>query len=95
MQAIRKLEQLEQANLFIIPLDDARQWFRYHQLFADLLRQRLRLANADMADLYQRAAVWLDESGFHADNVLSWVPATQWLTWGFHVMPVFFLFVGI
>ncbi|MCP4428518.1 MAG: LuxR family transcriptional regulator, partial [Chloroflexi bacterium] len=37
------LERLEQANLFIIPLDESRQRFRYHHLFADLLRQRLRL----------------------------------------------------
>ena len=35
------LEYLEQANLFIVPLDDERQWYRYHQLFADLLRKRL------------------------------------------------------
>ena len=36
------LEDLERANLFIIPLDNERHWYRYHHLFADLLRQRLR-----------------------------------------------------
>ncbi len=36
------LEMLEHANLFIIPLDEERRWYRYHHLFADLLRQRLR-----------------------------------------------------
>jgi len=36
------LEYLEQANLFIVPLDDERRWYRYHHLFADLLRQRLQ-----------------------------------------------------
>ena len=36
------LEMLERANLFIVPLDDERRWYRYHHLFADLLRQRLR-----------------------------------------------------
>ena len=36
------LEYIERANLFIVPLDDERRWYRYHHLFADLLRQRLR-----------------------------------------------------
>jgi LuxR family maltose regulon positive regulatory protein len=36
------LEMLERANLFIVPLDEERRWYRYHHLFADLLRQRLR-----------------------------------------------------
>jgi LuxR family maltose regulon positive regulatory protein len=34
------LESLEAANLFIVPLDDERRWYRYHHLFADLLQQR-------------------------------------------------------
>ncbi|GAB4453329.1 MAG: hypothetical protein Kow0031_35610 [Anaerolineae bacterium] len=40
------LENLERANLFIVPLDDKRQWYRYHHLFADLLRQQLRQQQA-------------------------------------------------
>src|SRR5947209_8744775 len=40
------LEYLEHANLFIIPLDNERRWYRYHQLFAELLRQRLHLSMA-------------------------------------------------
>jgi LuxR family maltose regulon positive regulatory protein len=36
------LETLEAANLFIVPLDNERRWYRYHHLFADLLRQRLQ-----------------------------------------------------
>ena len=40
------LESLERANLFIVPLDNDRQWYRYHRLFADLLRQRLQQSNA-------------------------------------------------
>jgi LuxR family maltose regulon positive regulatory protein len=36
------LEQLERANLFIVPLDDARRWYRYHHLFVDVLRGRLK-----------------------------------------------------
>ena len=40
------LEYLERANLFIVPLDNERRWYRYHQLFADLLRQRLQQRSA-------------------------------------------------
>lgn len=40
------------------------------------------------------AAVWVDDSGFRADNILSSVPVTQWLTWGLQVMPIFFLVGG-
>jgi len=58
------LEQLEQANLFLIPLDDARQWYRYHHLFADVLRQRLqqRHAAADVANLHRRASTWYQQA---------------------------------
>ena len=55
------LEQLEQANLFLIPLDDERQWYRYHHLFAETLRYRLRLTEAALLpDLYYRASVWFE-----------------------------------
>ena len=40
------LEKLERANLFIVPLDNERRWYRYHHLFADLLRQRLHQSTA-------------------------------------------------
>ena len=42
------LEELERANLFIVPLDDERRWYRYHHLFADLLRQRLQQSGGDV-----------------------------------------------
>ena len=45
------LEYLEQANLFIVPLDNQRGWYRYHHLFADLLRQRLHQANDVLIEL--------------------------------------------
>src|SRR5690242_9755367 len=41
------LERLEEANLFLLPLDDERQWYRYHHLFAEMLRQRLQRAYPD------------------------------------------------
>jgi LuxR family transcriptional regulator, maltose regulon positive regulatory protein len=56
------LERLEQAHLFLIPLDDERQWYRYHQLFADVLRQRLQQIYPQMlVVLHQRAAAWHEQ----------------------------------
>ena len=58
------LEQVERANLFLVPLDDERRWWRYHHLFADLLRARLARERPDrVAELHQAAAVWCDEHG--------------------------------
>lgn len=53
------LEGLERENLFLEPLDDRREWFRYHRLFADFLRAELRRrCPDDVADLHRRAATW-------------------------------------
>jgi LuxR family maltose regulon positive regulatory protein len=65
------LEYLEHANLFIVPLDDERRWYRYHHLFADLLRQRLRQraassggdAQSHVNELHIRASRWYEEHG--------------------------------
>jgi LuxR family maltose regulon positive regulatory protein len=58
-----KLKALQQANIFIIPLDDEDHWFRYHHLFADLLKMRLQsgLSKAVLVELHQRAAVWYEQ----------------------------------
>lgn len=59
------LEMLERANLFIIPLDDERRWYRYHHLFVDLLRQRLRLTRPEhLHTLYRRASEWYEQNGY-------------------------------
>jgi LuxR family maltose regulon positive regulatory protein len=59
------LETLAQANLFILPLDDERHWYRYHHLFADLLRHRLQQTlPAQWPDLHRRAATWYEQHGF-------------------------------
>ncbi len=59
------LEMLETANLFIIPLDHKRAWYRYHHLFADLLHHRLRqLYPALEPDLHRRASQWYEAAGF-------------------------------
>ncbi len=58
------LEYLERLNLFIIPLDNVRQWYRYHSLFADLLRQQLGQKSDKQAitNLHQRASQWYEEN---------------------------------
>lgn len=58
------LNYLEQANLFLIPLDAERQWYRYHALFADFLRHRLRQESPDqLLTLSRRAAEWCEQHG--------------------------------
>ncbi len=56
------LEYLEHANLFIVPLDNERRWYRYHHLFADLLRQRLGKPK-EFAEFNLRASQWYEENG--------------------------------
>ena len=66
------LAYLDQANLFVIPLDQERQWYRYHHLFADLLRQRLQNKysknledkNFSIHQLHNRASKWYEAHGF-------------------------------
>lgn len=72
------LERLEQANLFIIPLDERREWFRYHHLFADLLRQRLRQDKVDTADVHQRAGEWHETNGYLQRAVNHYLAAGAW-----------------
>jgi len=58
------LETLDRANLFLVPLDDSRHWYRYHHLFADMLRAHLLDERADeVDDLHRRASRWYDENG--------------------------------
>jgi LuxR family maltose regulon positive regulatory protein len=56
------LENLEHANLFIVPLDSERRWYRYHHLFAELLRQRLGKPK-EFAEFHLRASQWHEENG--------------------------------
>jgi LuxR family maltose regulon positive regulatory protein len=58
------LEMLERANLFIVPLDTERRWYRYHRLFGDFLQRRLRSAQpALVPELYLRASRWYERQG--------------------------------
>ena len=64
------LEHLEHANLFTIPLDEERRWYRYHHLFADFLRARLQQTLPDqVGGLHRRAATWLAQHGLVVDAV--------------------------
>ena len=64
------LEYLERANLFIVPLDSDRQWYRYHHLFADLLRQRRRqtaVSSGGVDEDHLRASAWFEASGLEIE----------------------------
>jgi LuxR family maltose regulon positive regulatory protein len=72
------LEQAEQANLFLIPLDDERRWYRYHHLFADVLRSRLRQADPELyQELQRQASVWYEEQGLVEEAVQYALAATD------------------
>jgi len=67
-----RLAHLEQSNLFLVALDDERQWYRYHHLFAEVLRSQLQQQPAVVAELHRRASHWyehhqlFDEAVTHA-----------------------------
>jgi LuxR family maltose regulon positive regulatory protein len=65
------LEYLERANLFIVPLDDERRWYRYHHLFGELLRKRLgqNLVPGEIARLHIQASEWFEQNGFPSDAI--------------------------
>lgn len=72
------LERLEQANLFLVPLDDERHWYRYHHLFADVLRHRLQQQMPDrIPELHRRASIWYEQHGLHAEAVSHALSATD------------------
>jgi ATP/maltotriose-dependent transcriptional regulator MalT len=59
-----KLAELEQENLLLVPLDDRRQWYRYHQLFADVLQAHLLDEQPDdVPELHRRASTWYQQNG--------------------------------
>ncbi|MDA3940451.1 MAG: LuxR C-terminal-related transcriptional regulator [Spirochaetia bacterium] len=61
------LKYLEQLNMFIIPLDNERLWYRYHHLFAELLRQRLQHSMDDAAELHIRASQWYENNELYLE----------------------------
>jgi LuxR family maltose regulon positive regulatory protein len=64
------LEALDRANLFLVPLDDRRQWYRYHHLFADVLMARLHDEQPDrVPELHRRASDWYEHNGDRSEAI--------------------------
>lgn len=64
------LEYLEQSNLFVVAMDDQRGWYRYHQLFAELLQKELQNQHpALVSELHRRASMWYAQAGYLAEPV--------------------------
>jgi LuxR family maltose regulon positive regulatory protein len=75
----RVLQDLEQANAFVVSLDPARSWFRYHQMFADFLQLKLRRsAPGEIAGLHRSAGQWFTEHGYAAEAVRHAQAAQDW-----------------
>jgi LuxR family maltose regulon positive regulatory protein len=94
------LEELEQANLFLVPLDDERVWYRYHHLFADALRTRLaREAGPEaVATLHRRVSAWFGREGLLPEAIghaLAGGAAEDAATWIEALTPRLFATMGI
>jgi LuxR family maltose regulon positive regulatory protein len=75
------LNRLEHAHLFITALDEKHEWFRYHPLFADFLRQVQAEANpAEIPELHKRAALWLEQNG-NLNDAIQHALASQEVAW--------------
>jgi LuxR family transcriptional regulator, maltose regulon positive regulatory protein len=73
------LHTFEQANLFIVPLDQDRTWYRYHHLFSDLLRHRLRTTQTQSeALLHRRASEWHEAAGHLPEAIQHALSAADW-----------------
>ncbi len=64
------LDHLERNHFFVVALDDKRQWYRYHRLFADFLHHRLRLKYPNhVKELHQRASHWFEQNGLQSEAI--------------------------
>src|SRR5262249_20241268 len=74
------LECLERANVFVVPLDEERRWYRYHHLFGEMLRERLRrgASEAAIATLHRRASAWYEQQGLVVEAVQHALAAQEW-----------------
>ena len=77
------LREIETSNLFLVPLDGKRQWYRYHHLFAELLRHELRVDQPELeADVHRRAAAWMLEEGLQSEAITHLLRAEDYSTAG-------------
>jgi len=74
------LERLDQANMFIVPLDQSRTWYRYHRLFSELLRHQQHLLGQPMDEtiIHQRASQWFEAEGYSAEAIQHLLAAQDW-----------------
>jgi len=74
------LEELERANVFVVPLDEERRWYRYHHLFGEMLRARLTggASEAAIVTLHRRASAWYEQQGFVAEAMQHALAAQEW-----------------
>jgi LuxR family maltose regulon positive regulatory protein len=78
-EAQQIIEQLERNRLFVVPLDSERRWFRYHHLFAEVLRGRLRQTEpARLPELHRRASSWFAQQGLCAEAIDHATQACDW-----------------
>ncbi len=72
------LEHMDRENLFLIPLDNERRWYRYHRLFADLLEERLVRVHGDhIQDLHRRAGDWYEQNGLIGEAINHFLEAGE------------------
>ena len=84
------LERVERAGLFLVPLDEVRGWWRYHHLFADLLRARLEAEQPGrVAQLHRNAGAWCEDHGLADDAIWHAVTAGE-VTWAARLIEQYF-----
>jgi LuxR family maltose regulon positive regulatory protein len=75
----KMLEFLERANVFVVPLDGQRHWYRYHALFAEALRSRLEQTEGEaVSALHLRASRWYAEQGYVSEAIRHAISARDW-----------------
>ncbi len=80
------LGKLDRANLFVVPLDEERRWYRYHHLFSDLLRRRLRQTQPEwVPTLHLRASEWYEWNGFE-DQAIEHALRAEEFEWAAHLI---------
>jgi LuxR family maltose regulon positive regulatory protein len=77
---LKMLPELERGNLFLIPLDESREWYRYEHLFADFLRHQLEVESGGerVRSLHRRAGQWYEDNGFTDESIDHYLAAQEW-----------------